>query len=336
MFRRLLLCLLFAGPLSVRAEPAPAGGVSIAEVQRLEAEQGRALRAQKDAEEAAARDAREIERLKGEEPGVGRDLQLQGLLSRAQAQAADLSQKAAQAQRLGTQLRAARQRLIQACDRALADGTQPLTAAQRLDLLRLRAAQVEALAPETAVSPALVRSAAQAAAPGQTQPDDPLVLKERADLLRDSEDKVRREIGRLAERAEELQRRRRLRERADEVDFDPFAEQVVGRRGGQGPSTSKNQGAAAPAAPGGATDAGPGRDVGSPAPTPSPPVTAPTRGSLDPALLDLLRRGEASSDPEVKLLAMRRAQAELQKLADQLRRRATALERRAEELRRRK
>ncbi len=315
---------------SAKGEPAGPPGVPAlsVEVQRVEGEVGRMAAAQRRDEEVAAREAAEIERLKEAPPSVGRDLQLPERLARAQAQAAELSQKAVGLKRLAAQLVGARQRLIVACDRALGEGTA-LYASQRLDLLRVRALQVEALTvPDRGLPAATVRSAALVAE--EARSDDPAVLRERADLLRDSADKVRQELSRLTQRAQELQRRRHLRERASVVDEDLFAEQVSSRR--VGTSQQGRQADTAAAGPAAPTTPGPG--PAGPGPT-SAPTVAPRIG-LDPATLDLLRRSDDTSDPDVKLQAMRRAQAELGRLADQLGARAASMERRADELRKRK
>lgn len=344
--RPLLAALLVAGLLGgapeVRAQ-APQGSAAgapaqiatlRAEVQRREVDLGRARTQLQDQEREAAQDAAGIEQLKSQPQTVARDLELQRRLAAAQERAERLSRQAAQRRQLEAELRAARQRFMAACDRLLGDGAAQLQAAERLEVLRLRALQAEALS--AGADPAL--PAALRAAGEEPPPDDPQLLRERADLLRDSADKVLREVRRLEERAEEIQRRQRLRARAASVDEDLFAEQATSRRGA-GSAEKSRTGTTADSAAGAGAAPGPQSPR---APEASPPPGSLTstpqsaRSALDPSTLDLLRRGEGSADPEARLLALRRAQAELQRMAADLARRATALDRRSEDLRRRK
>src|SRR4029450_7654726 len=101
-----------------------------------------------------------------------------------------------------------------ACDRALAKS--PLQDAVRLELQRLRTAQVTLYA-QPAGPGGIGRPAADPL-------DGPRELREKADLLRDSEDKLKREALRLAARIDDVDRRRHLRERASAVDEDWFGE----------------------------------------------------------------------------------------------------------------
>lgn len=297
----------------------------------------RARKAQAQREQQAAQATLEIEKLKAQPPGVARDLALQNKLAQAQAQATELSAEAAALHQQEEALRSAQKRLLVHCDRLLAADDSALGAAQRLAWLRVRTTQVEALlGPDRTQA---VRSVVQSETrPGDADPtreDDPRSLHERADLLRDSADKLSREIERLRARGEEISRRQRLRERAARVDEDLFAEQAAARRpsrrsaGGDSVTLAADtaEKATAPQAPGSPT-------IGAASPLPSTSSTS-TRG-LDPATLDILQRVESGGDPQARLLALQRAQQELQTLTDQLLRRATRLEQRATELSRQK
>lgn len=309
------------------------------QVQRLEGELQAARRAQAQAEQAAAQKAQAIEQLKSEAPGVARDLRLQELLAQAQAQAGLLSQQASELRARETALRSGREQLVLACDQLLAADGGKLPLAQRLGFLRLRTAQVEALhgAAERDSLGQAVRTVVQAGAALSPEGsgeaaggDDPRALRERADLLRDSADKLHREVQRLKLRSEELGRRQRLRERAARVDEDLFAEQTKSRHVAAS-STRESTGATA-------LDSAPAPAPQAPGSTPlaydsaaSNPGRAP-----DPSTLDVLQRVESLSDPVAKLQALQRAQAELGTLTEQLLARAARLEHRAAELARQK
>ena len=355
------LVLVTAAPALGRAGEAPVGGAATAksasagpslealtaqagrqqqELQRLDSELLAARKTQAQGEQAAAQKAQAIEQLKGEPPGVARDLRLQELLAQAQAQAGVLSQQATELRAREAALRSGRERLVLTCDQLLvADSGGKLPLAQRLSFLRLRTAQVEALhgATDRESLGRAVRTAVQAGAAlapeGSAEAaggDDPRTLRERADLLRDSADKLRREVQRLKLRGDELGHRQRLRERAARVDEDLFAEQTKSRHL---PASGAREFAAAPT-------------LQDSAPAPAAPGSTPTvaldsgAGSpvraLDPSTLDILQRAESLTDPVAKLQALQRAQAELGTLTEQLLARAARLEHRAEELARKK
>lgn len=316
--------------------------------------------------------ASQIERAKTEPAGVRRDLALQELLSAQKAKSDELERVATDLRGRSSLLSGARRKLILDCDRALA---MQLPESRRLELARLRTAQAAALAqPDRPLG--LVRAS--------TDPlDGPRELQDKADLLRDSEDKLRREVQRLSQRIDGVERRRHLRERAGAVDEDLFGEAVSNRRSARVASTTFGNGAtdrgnaangpaaqgggsggATPGAggpvaggggsggggggpggggagaPGGGTTGGgaPGGGLGNP-PT-APPATGDTatvlRNLVDPATLDELRRSDGGDDLDRQLRALRRAQGELQGLANELDRRARALSTRADELKHKK
>lgn len=293
---------------------------------------GQAGTAQAKREQQAAQLAEEIEKLKVKPPGVTRDLELGEQLAQAQTQASELAAAAAAARRLAAELVLARQRLVAICDQILdAEKSASLSSAQRFYWLRLRTAQVEALLGNG--SDRKVRALAESELGGIPGPatalDDPLVLHERADLLRDAADKLHREVLRLTARREELQRRQRLRERASRVDEDLFAEQSTARRGGSHGSASEK------ASPAAADAAGPG-PLTTMTPSSAPLGNSPVRGGPDPATLDGLLRLEGPGEPAAKLQALSQAQGELETLAADLMQRAERLEERARELRQKK
>jgi hypothetical protein len=169
-----------------------------------------------------------------------------------------------------------------ACDRALAGS---LPESRRLELARLRTAQATLLA-----APPQPIGIGKATADALDGPRD---LAEKADLLRDSEDKLKREVHRLALRIDDVERRRHLRERAGAVDDDVFGELQSNRHvarastsasasgGGATAGAGTANGAPTPSAggAGGSAGAGGGATAGSggtPPSTPAPP--GPTAG----------------------------------------------------------
>jgi hypothetical protein len=294
-------------------------------------------------EQQSQRLATEIDRLKGEPGGVRRDLQLQEQLAAQKAKSDELERLASELRGRLSLLTGARRKLIADCDRALAS---TLPEAKRLELTRLRTAQAAWLA-----LPNRPLGVAHAAADPL---DGPRELQDKADLLRDSEDKLRREAQRLAQRIDNVERRRHLRERAGAVDEDLFGESVSNRRSARVASARTNDDHMAGPAAGGAAGA-PSGGVSAPAPpgnnTPPPP-TIPTPGPsagpssgdtatvlrnlVDPATLDELRRSDGGDDLDRQLRALRRVQGELEGMANELDRRARDLSTRADELKHRK
>ncbi|HEY2745660.1 MAG TPA: hypothetical protein VGL86_13590 [Polyangia bacterium] len=316
---------------------------------------------------ALARDnadlATQIEREKAGS-GVRRDARLQELLA-AQKQKSDELERLASDLRGRTSLLAgARKKYLADCDRALAVPNLP--EAKRLELARLRTSQAAALAAPEAEAPIGVARAAD------NPLDGPRELQDKADLLRDSGDKLRREVQRLASRIDNVERRRHLRERAGAVDEDLFGESVSNRHsprvasttfgnshgdsaqgansptagpangatgGGGGAGGSAGGGAGSPA-PGSGGVTGGGGSTGSGGSTPttgnSGGDTTVLRNLVDPATLDELRRSDGGDDLDRQLRALRRAQGELSGLAGELDRRARALSQRADELKHKK
>ena len=304
--------------------------------------------------------AAQIERVKSD-GGVRRDVRLQELLAAQKQKSDELERLASDLRGRSSLLAGARKKLIADCDRALAAPNLP--EAKRLELARLRTANAAALAaPEAPIG--VARAA-------DNPLDGPRELQDKADLLRDSGDKLRREVTRLAQRIDSVERRRHLRERAGAVDEDLFGESVSNRHSprvasttlgssGHGDSQGANTPTAGPAnGAGGATGgagapapgSGGGATGGAGGSTGTTGGTSPGSGAVgttgtgdstvlrnlvDPATLDELRRSDGGDDLDRQLRALRRAQGELSGLATELDRRAHALSQRADELKHKK
>jgi hypothetical protein len=227
------------------------------EVVRLDGERLQADKNLKKLSSESQALAADIEKVKAEPAGVRRDFRLQELLAAAKVKADELDRLSAEQRGRSAPLAQARRALVAACDRALA---AQLPEATRLELSRQRTAQVTLLT-------------LPAAPLGKTQVeadplDGPRELSEKADLLRDSEDKLRREVGRLGRRIDDVERRRHLRERVGAVDEDWFGESQSNRRvarvAGVGAAAGRNNESADKA-----NAADPGRGVAAPN-TPAP------------------------------------------------------------------
>lgn len=316
-------------------------------------------------QEAAA----EIDRVKNQPAGIRRDAKLQELLAAQKATSDELERIAGELRGRSSLLAGARRKLIADCDRAL---NGQMIESRRVELARMRTAQAAWLAlPERAGDHPLGVARASA-----DPLDGPRELQDKADLLRDSEDKLRREVKLLALRIDNVERRRHLRERAGAVDEDLFGESISNRRSPRVSSTNSTDhgtgtttptagpaggatgsGGAGGAGGGGGSGGGGGGSggVGGPSngvsgnpgqPTPPTPATfgagatsdtaTVLRDLVDPATLDELRRSDGGDDLERQVRALRRAQNELQGLANELDRRAKSLSTRADELKHKK
>lgn len=332
---RLGLALLAMAVCGVaRAQPQDVVAAWEEEVSRLAAE--RAPLAQKREElEARSRAAgAEIERLKAQPPGIGRDLRLGEALAAAQQRADELSRLSSELRPRDKALSEARAQLLAACRATIAD---PRALADRRAAAARLLPSVERQLAESAAAPAL-----RVAPAGAVDPlEGPVELGERADRLHDDADKLQREAARLARRIEGLEERARLRERAAEMGDDLFVEGSVGRRAPRPTANSQarentladkaTRDSAAPTANGSLN--GPPNPLGSEGGSSS---SATLRGVVDPSTLAELRRAEAGSDPERALQALRRARGEIADKAAELSRREAELRRRAAELRRSK
>ncbi len=322
-------CLFAALPALADPLADMAGDVARAEAARAEVEARRAPLAQKNADEA-----REIERLKAQAPGVARDYRLGQLLSAAQDRAAELDRLQADVRSRDEAITGLRQKLIAECDRVAGDPQS--TAAQCTDAAAKKAAE---LAKEKSGTVEIAR-------PAVDPLDGSQELTEKADLLKDSEDRLRKEVERLGKRIDSVENRRRLRERANAIDDDLFIENGSGRRTVHvGPVDTRTAGLNA--------DSGNGKNANSPTPTqnfggfdPNSPASpgggsesrlgASLRGALDPQTLDELRRAEAGQDLDRQLRALKKMQTSLRGVAEDLARREADLRGRARDIKPRK
>jgi hypothetical protein len=329
-------------------------GVARSEAQ-LAARNAAVAKLEREAKELAAA----VDREKAAPSTMARDLRLQQLLAETRQKSDALDAATAERDRALKELERARRALVAACDAALAqkDGGE----AQRLELTRLRTAQVTLLVQPTA-APRLPEG------PVVADPlDGPRELEDKADLLRDSADKLKREAARLMARIDDVERRRHLRERAGAVDEDWFNDSAWSRRAARAPgsglpaSRGTNEAQGAPNTGGSFSDspAAPSAGAGGGAPAPgaggsrndgasgggtgaigggggSRDSTAVLRNLVDPSTLEELRRADGSDDLDRQLRALRRAESELSGMARDLHRRADSLAARAADLRKKK
>jgi hypothetical protein len=237
------------------------------------------LGARKAVEARLEREAKElaaaVDREKAAPSTMARDLRLGQLLAEARQKSDALDAAVADRERAAKELERARRALVAACDAALAQkdlGGE----AQRLELTRLRTAQVTLLVQpgSTLVAPRLPEG------PVVADPlDGPRELEDKADLLRDSADKLRREAARLLARIDDVERRRHLRERAGAVDEDWFNDAAWSRRAARAPGSglpaSRGGNESAQAAPNAPSTGGSGSGSFSDSAGPS----APTAGA---------------------------------------------------------
>jgi hypothetical protein len=225
MKRVLLLAALLAAPpvlgIAAAAPSASAAGdlgALGAAVRRAEGEVAPLHQRRATLATEAAALAGEIDARKRAPAGVRRDLELQRLLAASKAKTDELERVQAELRWREPALSELRRKLVLAIDAALERGAQ--AESSRLELERLRTATIAALA-----SPATPLQIARDPAAATADPlDGPRELRGKADLLRDSGDKLRREATRIASRIDGVERRHHLRERAVAVDDDMFGE----------------------------------------------------------------------------------------------------------------
>jgi hypothetical protein len=249
MSRRGLLLLVLVALLPAAAWAGPSE-ISALEQQRVLLERHRAR-----LESLLGEQSRRVARLKEQAAGVGRDYQLQAALRESQTLATKLTA-------LRVQLRSATERLR---SEYAAAARQASTDGERARYLRL-GAQLEKPGQDTRI---VTRERAR-------RLDSPEDLDEKADLLQDSEEKVRRQLRQVEVKLAQLENRARVRRHGKALDDNPFVEESPRRTGQARRTTSPN--AAANAA--GATTAGdaaesggrntpPGAKTQTPAPSPA-------------------------------------------------------------------
>jgi hypothetical protein len=211
-----------------------------------------------------------IGRLKAQPIGVRRDFQLSAALR-------DNQQLASKLTTLQGQMKALNQRLIATYDRTLAATTDKAT---RASLVKRRALLRRKLTS---------RSASRIVTKGKAELlDDPEDLEEKADLLKDSESKLRRQLRRVKKQISRIKLRSKLRRHGRGVDDSLFVEDSPRRtarakpntRSSAAPETADTTARAPKANEGGTLQGGAG-----PA-TPAPPPTGTSNdkfsGATDP------------------------------------------------------
>lgn len=150
-----------------------------------------------------------IRRLKAQQPGVRRDFQLAAALRQNQQLAQKLSQ-------LQQQLRTVHNQLITAYGRAITASTDHA----RITELKRKLARLAGNRPAPDSIVTRVKSG-----PLDSSED----LEEKADLLDDSREKIRRQLTRIQRRITLLQHQMRLRRHGKAADDSPFDESSTGR-----------------------------------------------------------------------------------------------------------
>ncbi|MCC6747427.1 MAG: hypothetical protein IT371_07205 [Deltaproteobacteria bacterium] len=225
----LLALLLFLG--SSRAWSEPSAGELEQRYQLLSGHRARL--------EAALTDhGRRIARLKAQTAGLQRDYQLQAALRVSQELAGRLT-------RIDGELRTVRGQLASALVLAAARTTD----AQERDRLRRRREALLAEQQRASQNARIVTG-------GQVSPHDSAEdLEEKADLLKDSEEKVRKQLRRLQAQLGQLQHKARLERHSRAADDNPFVEDAPRRTARPkivgAAATGDSSGAAAPKAPSG-------------------------------------------------------------------------------------
>jgi hypothetical protein len=297
-----------------------------------------------------------VENAKAAPRGVRRDLELRELLAQSKARSDELERIAAEVRWRSAPLKNARTQLVAACDHV---DLQKLPAAERSETERACTEARTQLA-----------SRADTGQLGRLRPvsadplDGPRELREKADLLRDSTDKLHREAARIARRIDTVERQRHLRERSNALDDDWFSEAISNRHQSRVTSTLSLPKDASGGAANKATDSNlaPNGAAAPQSPSQATPTTAPAPGGttnrnsngdtsggaepfrgdtslstlLDPATLSELRRTDSGDDVDAQIRALRRAQGELEHLAQEMDKRAKVLNDRADELKHRK
>lgn len=284
---------------------------------------------------------RRISRLKAQPRSVARDLQLKAALRSSQTLANKLTS-------LQQQLNEQRDKLLALYGRAIASAPDAATKSKWRQRRRKLAKRT--------------RGASHLLARVQASPlDSAEDLEEKADLLKDSEEKLRRRIRALGRRIARLERRAKLKRHGRAALDSPFVEQSTRRAGGQrravakAPVATENPPPPAPTDDGaknqadadqnGALAGEPSYGMGEAPAAPAPggagsraegEATSPsvTRG-LDPATLQALT-GKLRGSAAQQLAALRRAQEKLRKLAGNVSAQAKAMQQRARALKTRK
>lgn len=325
----ILMTTLALGAGGPRAMAAPSAGdvaARLAELNRRFAEVDRAVASRVALLGRLDRYRRSLRDTRRQEAGPARDFKLRRLLAEAQALAKQLSAVDAEL--------AGHQRALEVARQALLGQLSALGDAER------RRVQQE-LARTRQTSPGQVR-VLKVARPTIHPLDGPREIEEKADVLKDSEDKIRKRIEEIDRVLANLAERRRLRSISQRLDryTGIFNEDSSSRRVTRiRPTRITSSGEGGPSAPA-ELDANPSAayadDSASGAIGRS--VTSGTyavvlRELLTPATLSALRKAGQSGDPEARLQALRRARDELRQAAAELRSRSQTYRERAKQLR---
>jgi len=272
-----------------------------------------------------------IQRLK-RKGGVRRDFQLKQALRQNQELARRLNQ-------LQPRLRTLRTTLLKAYNHALRNTKDK---AHRLELLKQR----------NKLQKTLPQTPKRIVVPDKVNPlDSPEDLEEKADLLKDSAGKIKKQLRVLQSQIKRFKHRAKLKRFGRSVDDSPFVEASPRRLAKSKSSASKLRSESNPkTAPEQQTGSPENNKFGnhlggSPAPkTPPPPgysssdsggsgnraqLNLSIRGIMDPSLLKELRKAQKSGDFKQRLKALVKAQKRLEKLAQKLNKRAKQLRKRA-------
>jgi hypothetical protein len=195
--------------------------------------------------------AKRIARLKSQPAGLQRDYQLGAALRENQTLADRLT-------KLRAQLRELTQKLIKEHDQTLA--RTGLSAAERTRLQRRR----------SELAATLSTGSTRIATGGKASPlDTPDDLEEKADLLQDSEEKVRKQLRQVQTKLAALEQRARVERHAKAADDNPFVEESPRRAGGTHKVPAAGTGTPAV----GVTSPGAGRTTADPS---APPAATPS------------------------------------------------------------
>lgn len=184
-----------------------AGTASADEVRSLSSRHSLLVGHQGRLEQLLGAQVKRISRLKAQPPGVRRDFQLRRALRANQQLATKLT-------RLQDQIRQLNHKLLSAYDRAIARTKDRPT----LRVLRIKR---DELARKLTVKRARAKIVTQEEASELDSAED---LEEKADLLKDSEAKVRRQLRRIQLQIKRLERRARLKRHSRAADSSLFVE----------------------------------------------------------------------------------------------------------------
>ncbi|MDY0000208.1 MAG: hypothetical protein RBU30_02820 [Polyangia bacterium] len=324
--------LMGASGAMAQAEQSPPGAADLAarlaELNRKFAQVDQAIASRVTLLGRLDRYRRSIKEARDQEAGPARDFKLRRLLAEAQVLASKLSA-------LDAEL-AGHQRALEEARRALVTKLSALKGAERLrvqrELARTRGAKER--------PPAVLKVARPVIDPL----DGPREIEEKADVLKDSEEKIRKRIEEIDRVLANMAERRRLRAISQRVDryTGIFNEDSSSRRVTRiRPTRITSTGDGATSAPA-ELDANPSSAYGSYEDTAGGSIgrsvssgtyAVVLRELLTPATLNALRKAGQSGDPDERIRALQKARDELRQAASDLRNRSQTYRDRAKQLR---